>query len=286
MTTLTSKNGAVEFGPGLPTLLLNDQLRVMDQDRAILDGLCQGKLEPILALARAGYEVGLDVADVLVDHAELDEVDLLPRIAVAVHDEIGCPISLDSRNPEALDAALAALIPHKVMVNSVTAEEDSLAALLPLVAEYGAVVVAMPIGHRYGMPKTVEGRLAEARIIVEAAGRFGIPREDIVVDAICLASAVEPGSMPVTLQTLAALRRELQVTTLLGIGNAGFGMPDQTRIDLACLLAAIPWGLDAALVDPATSGLVEAVRAADFLVGNDLYGKRYIGHYRHKQRSR
>ena len=33
-------------------------------------------------------------------------------------------------------------------------------------------------------------------------------------------------------------------------------MPDQTRIDLAYLLAAIPWGLDAALVDPATLGLI------------------------------
>ena len=43
------------------------------------------------------------------------------------------------------------------------------------------------------------------------------------------------------------------VATILGIGNAGFGMPDQTRIDLAYLLAAIPWGLDADLVDPAHS---------------------------------
>jgi 5-methyltetrahydrofolate--homocysteine methyltransferase len=204
---------------------------------------------------------------------------------LAIHDEIGCPISLDSRDPEALDAALLALRPYKAMVNSVTAEDDALAALLPVVARYGAVVVAMPIGLQHGMPKTVEGRLAEARTIVEAAASCGIPRQDVVVDAICLASAVEPGSMPVTLQTLAALRRELGVTTLLGIGNAGFGMPDRTRIDLAYLLAAIPWGLDAALVDPATPGLIEAVRAADFLAGNDPYGKRYIGHYRHALRS-
>ena len=31
MTTLTSRKGALHFGPGLPTLLINDQLRVMDQ---------------------------------------------------------------------------------------------------------------------------------------------------------------------------------------------------------------------------------------------------------------
>ena len=88
--------------------------------------------------------------------------------------------------------------------------------------------------------------------------------------------------MQVTLDTLRALHRELGVATILGIGNAGFGMPDQTRIDLAYLLAAVPWGLDAALVDPATPGLLEAVRAVDFLTANDPHGRRYIQHYRTK----
>ena len=142
----------------------------------------------------------------------------------------------------------------------------------------------MPIGRQHGMPKTVDGRLAEARVIIEAAEDQGIPHEDIVIDAICLASAAEPGSMQVTLETIRALHDELEVATILGIGNAGFGMPDQTRIDQAYLVAAVPWGLDAALVDPATPGLVEGARAVDFLTGNDLFGKRYIDHYRAKAR--
>jgi 5-methyltetrahydrofolate--homocysteine methyltransferase len=223
------------------------------------------------------------VVDILVNHQDLDEVVLLPRIAVAVHDEIGCPISLDSRNPQALEAALAALQPHKALINSVTAETGSLEALLPIAKKYGAAMVGMPIGHAHGLPKTVEGRLAEATVIVREAERHGVPREDIVMDAICLASAAEPNSMQVTLETLAALHRELGVATLLGIGNAGYGMPDPTRIDLAYLLAAIPWGLDAALVNPASIGLVESVRAVDFLSGRDPHGRNYIQLYRNKK---
>jgi len=213
----------------------------------------------------------------------LVEADLLPQIAVAVHEVIGCPISLDSRDPAALDTALAALRPHKALINSVTAEPESLEVLLPIANRYGAAIVGMPIGQLHGMPKTVEGRLAEARVIVEAAERHGIPREDVVVDGICLASAAEPGPMQVTLDRLRALGRELGVSTILGIGNAGFGMPDQTRVDLAYLLAAVPWGLDAALVDPATPGLLEGVRAVDFLAGTDPYGSRYIQQYRAKR---
>jgi 5-methyltetrahydrofolate--homocysteine methyltransferase len=283
MTVLTSRLGTLEFGPGLPTLLINDQLRVLDQSPQVLAELREGKLGKLLDLARFGQQVGMDMVDILVNHPDLDEATLLPEIAVAVHDEVGCPISLDSRNAEALERALSALQPHKALINSVTAETDSLETLLPIAKQYGAAVVGMPIGHAHGLPKTVEGRLAEARAIVQTAERYGIPREEVVIDAICLASSAEPGSMRVTLETLRAVHRDLGVATILGIGNAGFGMPDQTRIDLAYLLAAVPWGLDAALVDPATVGLIESVRAIDFLTGSDAYGRRYIQHCRAKQ---
>jgi 5-methyltetrahydrofolate--homocysteine methyltransferase len=270
----------LSFGAGLPTVLVNDQLRIMDQRPDVLSDLRAGRLEPFLNLARFGQQVGVDMVDILVCYLDLDEVSLLPRIAVAVHEEIGCPISLDSRNPQALDAALAALQPYKAMVNSVTAERDSLEVLLPIAKKHGAAVVGMPIGHQYGLPRTVEGRLAESLVIIEAAEDHGIPREDIVIDAICLATAAEPDSLHVTLETLRALSKDLGVTTILGIGNAGYGMPQQTVIDLAYLLAAVPSGLDAALVDPVTAGLLDGVRAIDFLVGNDPYGSRYIKHYR------
>ncbi len=284
MTVLSSRAGSLPFGAGLPTLLINDQLRIMDQRPDVLAELQVGRVDSLLDLAHFGQQAGTDMVDILINHPGLDEVALLPKIASAVHEVIGCPIALDSRNPEAIEAALQALAPHKALVNSITAETESLESLLPVARKYGAAIVGMPIGHLYGMPKTVEGRLVEARVIIKAAGRQGIPREDVVIDAICLASAAEPGSMQVTLETLSALREELGVATILGIGNAGFGMPEQTRIDLAYLLAAVPWGLDAALVDPTTPGLVESARAVDFLTGNDPYGKRYIEHYRAKAR--
>lgn len=284
MTTLTSLNGTLFIGPDAPTVLINDQLRIMDQRPEILEELQHDKLDSLLELAHWGQRIGTDMVDLLLTHLELDEVELLPRLAGAVHDEIGCPISLDSRNPEALEAALTELRPYKALINSVTAERESLETLLPIAKRFGAAVVGMPIGHRHGLPKSVQGRLEEARVIIEAAEGMGIPREDVIIDAICLASSAEPGSMPVTLHTLRALHQELGVATILGIGNAGFGMPDQTRIDLAYLIAAIPWGLDAALVDPHTAGLLPTVRAADFLAGKDPYGLRYIAYYREQGR--
>jgi 5-methyltetrahydrofolate--homocysteine methyltransferase len=107
----------------------------------------------------------------------------------------------------------------------------------------------------------------------------------VIVDAICLASAAEPGSFQVALETLRRLRAEFGVTTLLGISNAGYGLPEPTVVDLGYLLAAIPWGLDVALVNPETPGLVESVLALDHLVGNDPSGKSYVKNYRAKKKS-
>ena len=284
MTKLTSRNGELEFGPGLPTMLINDQLRVMDQSPEVLEELKAGKIEKLLELARLGAEVGTDAVDILINHPDLDEAALLPKIAIAVHEEIGCPISLDTRDPEALYTALAALQPYKALINSITAEAETMDALLPIAAEFNAAIVGMPIGDIHGMPKDVDGRVTEAQVLIEAAADYGIPREDIVMDAICLASSAEPGSMMVTLKTLQAFHEELDVATTLGIGNAGHGMPTPTLIDLAFLLAAVPWGLDSALVDPKTPNLIEEVRAIDFLTARDPYGLRYIKHYRNKKK--
>jgi 5-methyltetrahydrofolate--homocysteine methyltransferase len=280
VTRLTSATGSLEFGPGLPTVLINDQLRVLDQTPQVLTELREGRFDTLLELARVGAGIGLDMVDILVDHHGLDEAELLPQIAAAVHHEVGCPISLDSRTPQALRGALSALQPYKALINSVSAEAQCLERLLPVAKEFGAAIVGMPIGETHGLPKSVAGRIAEARTILRAAEEHGIPREDVVIDAICMASSAEPGSMQVTLETLRALHDDLGVATILGIGNAGFGMPEQTRIDLAYLVAAVPWGLDAALVDPSTPGLVYGVRAIDFLTERDAWGERYLAHYR------
>lgn len=283
MTTLTSCTGAVEFGPGRPTLLINSELQIIGQDARVLQELRDGRFDYIMGLAQAGIEKGVRTVDIVIDHPDLDEAALLPPLARRLNEELGVFISLDTRNSAALEPALSAIQPAKGLVNSVTAEKALLERILPIVRKYAAAVVGMPIGETDGLPHTVEGRLAEARVILAATQEAGIPRDDVVLDGICLSAAVEPGSFQVALETVRGLRQEFGVTTLLGISNAGYGLPEPTIVEQAYLLAAIPWGLDAALIDPATLGLVESVLAMDYMTGNDPTGKRYLNNYRAKK---
>jgi 5-methyltetrahydrofolate--homocysteine methyltransferase len=283
MTLLRGSCSSVEFGPGRPTLLINDQVRVYDQAPQALGELRSGSANYLVSVARAGTAAGCGATDVLLDHPDVDETAALPLVCRAIDEAVGCPLCIDSRRPEAIDAALDGYR-GKALLNSVTGERESLRTLLPVAARHGMAVVALLIDGT-AIPATWQARLRLAREILAHTDAAGIPRDDVVFDAVCMAAATEVGAMAVTLDTLAAIHGELNMSTLLGIGNAGYGMPTPTRIDLTFLLAAIPRGLDAALVDYRTENLHSLTRAADFLAGRDPLGAGYVGLYRRQRKA-
>jgi 5-methyltetrahydrofolate--homocysteine methyltransferase len=278
MTRLAGSRSTVEFGPGRPLLLINDQLRIYDQDAEVLRQLKRGNFAPLVQLALEGDEHGCQMVDILLDHFELDEAELLPQVVNAIDQALGCPLSIDSRNPAAIDRALENYT-GKALLNSITYEAEVLDLLIPLVTKYNMAVVAMLVDD-VRIPETWQERLFLAKKIVQITDAAGISRDDVVFDCVCLAAAAVPNSMQVTLDTLKAVHEELGMSTLLGIGNAGFGMPFQTRLDMLYLAIGVSWGLDAALVDYRTENLVYYARGADFLTGRDLYGQSYIELYR------
>jgi 5-methyltetrahydrofolate--homocysteine methyltransferase len=277
MTTLTSSNGTLEFGQGFPTMLINDQLHVINKPDNIIEPLSQGKFDYFLELANWGKTMGTDMTAILITHPAIDEVEFLPKLAKSIQAATDLPVGLDTRNAEAIEAALAALSPYKSIIWTVTAEQSILEVLLPIAKKYGAVVAGMPMGHQSsGVPMTAEERISEAKIIIDACLGIGIPKEDIVIDAICMPVALlEKNSYQTSLKTLATLK-EMGITSQLGIGNASSNMPDREHIHLAYLLGALSWGLDAAFINPGISGLISSVRAMDMLTERDPDCRRFL----------
>lgn len=276
--TLMCAYGVIPFGPGRPTLLVNDQMGYYYGKPEVLAELHEGRFDSLIELVRAGQAIGIQVVNIQLMEPSLNELDLVPKVTKSLYEATGCAIAVDSRDPEVVDRGLAAY-PHKALCNSINGEIHVLEAMLPIVVEHGAAVSGSLV-YEKGVPKTVEERLYVARRIVEAAEDHGIPREDVILDAVCLPSSAMPDSMRTTLQTLDAFHRELGISTLLGISNAGFLMPEPGLIDLAYLVAAVSWGLDVAMVNPFTPLLAEEIRAIDFLMGKDLYAREYLAYYR------
>src|SRR5256712_9758599 len=90
------------------------------------------------------------------------------------------PICIDSSIIEALEAGLSAY-EGKALVNSVTAEEERMERILPLVKKHGAAVIGMA-NDETGISMVPAERLALHPRIIERAAHHGIPPEAMIRD--------------------------------------------------------------------------------------------------------
>lgn len=245
----------------------------------LAEELRAGKLDKALSDAAAQARAGADYIDVNVGAPGVDEALLLPRLVNEVAEQTGLPVCVDSADPAALAAALGAYRAPEAIVNSVTADDESMDAVLPLVGENGCFVIAMT-KDRGGIPATAEERLARAERIMERASAYGIPPQKVLVDCLTIPAATEADAAGVTLRSISLIREKLGCHIVLGASNISFGMPERTVINSAFLCLAIGAGLSAAIVNPLEPGLVLSIRAADFLLGKDRMGRAYLKHYR------
>ena len=75
MPKVICPNGTLEHGPGHPTALICDQMRVIDQPPIVLEELSAGWIDILVYLARWSYRRGVDILPIMIDHQEgLDRI--------------------------------------------------------------------------------------------------------------------------------------------------------------------------------------------------------------------
>ena len=278
----TGKN--VVIGNGQPTVIIGERINPTGKKK-LAASLVAGELDIVRQEALAQVDAGADILDVNVGAAGVDEVDLLPKAVRLVMDTVDVPICIDTADGEALAAALAM---HKefnpdgkLLVNSVNGEEASLKRVLPLVAEYGTVVIGLCMDDD-GIPDTPEARLAVAKKIVERAEGHGIPPENILIDCLALTVGTDSKAGWTTLEAIRMVKGELGVNTALGASNISFGLPDRETLNGAFIAMAIDRGLNTPIVDAAK--VRHYILAADLALGRDDYAIRYIQAFRKRKK--
>jgi 5-methyltetrahydrofolate--homocysteine methyltransferase len=166
-------------------------------------------------------------------------------------------------------------------VNSVTAEDERLEEILPLVARHDAAVIGLA-NDETGIPETPQKRLECARKIVAVAGEHGIAPEDVIIDPLAMTVGADTEAVTTTLQTISLIRNELGVNMCLGASNVSFGLPQRHVLNAAFLPMAMAAGLTSAIMSTAAV-CVESVRAADLLLGHDPWGTSWIAAHRARQ---
>ena len=234
-------------------------------------------LDYILREAITQQDNGAHILDVNVGLPDIDEPALMEEAVQEIQSVVNLPLQIDTVDIQAMERALR-IYNGKAMVNSVSGKQESMDSVFPLIRKYGGVVIGLTLDEE-GIPADADGRIRIAEKIIAEAGKYGIKKKDIVIDALAMTISSEPEGAKVTLETLRRLRDEVKVNTVLGVSNISFGLPSRPVINSAFYTMAMMNGLSAGIINPSSEDMMKAWYAYHALMEFDPNCERYISRY-------
>lgn len=271
-TAVSSYTHAVVIGEK-PTLI-GERINPTGKSK-LKEALRNSDMGYILSEAAKQEEKKVDILDVNVGLPEIDEIAMMKKAVFEIQGISDLPLQIDSSNPKVLEAAMR-IYNGKPLINSVNGTEESMNAVLPLVKKYGGTLIALTLDEK-GIPKTAEERLSVALKIAERAEKYGIEKKDIIVDPLALTVSSDKDSARVTLGAIKLLR-ENGFFTSLGVSNISFGLPSRETINSSFFTMALESGLNCAIMNPFSKGMMDSYYAFCALNGMDEAFESYIGY--------
>ena len=241
--------------------MLKEALRNKDMDYIYREGVTQA-------------DAGADILDVNVGLPEIDEPEMMQNAVLGLQSILSTPLQIDTSDSVAMEKALR-IYNGKPMVNSVNGKEKVMDEVFPLVKKYGGVLVCLTLDEN-GIPETVDGRIAIAKRIIDKAQEYGIAKENLVFDPLCMTVSTNKDNAKITLECIEKLTNELGVKTVLGVSNVSFGLPNRELLNSAFFTLAMQKGLSAGIINPKSNAMMNSYYSFCALNGLDENFEQYI----------
>ena len=224
-------------------------------------------------------EAGADYIDVNAGIFVGKEPEYLRWLVETVQQVTDKPCAIDSPDPLAIEAALAA---HRgtPMINSISLEKERYDKLMPIIAGTDMKVIALCMSDA-GMPQTVDDRMKIADTLVNGLLKNNVKMENIFVDPL-----VQPVSVDKTFGVgfINAIERIVTtfngIHTACGLSNIYYGLPARKYMNQTFMTMAIAKGLDGALINPLDRRMMATIIAAEALAGRDNFCMNYLKAFR------
>jgi 5-methyltetrahydrofolate--homocysteine methyltransferase len=276
-TIVSSSTKEVRIGVDHPFVIIGERINPTGR-KLLAEEMKAGNLERVVTDAVAQVEAGAQMLDVNAGVPLADEPGILAESIKLVQSVTEVPLCIDSSIIEALEAGLS-VYQGKALLNSVTGEEERLEIILPMVKKYGAAVIGIS-NDDSGISEDINVRYEVAKKIVERASDHGIPKEDVVIDPLVMPIGAINQAGKQVMALVRRLREELQVNTTCGASNLSFGLPNRHGLNATFLPMAISSGMPCAITNPMDKEIMQAVRGANVIIGQDPECNEWIKHYR------
>ena len=165
---------------------------------------------------------GADALDVNCGPASKDPLNDIQWLINSIQEVTDKAIAIDSSRPQVIESGLKAA-KNKVIINSTTADQEKLDALIPLALKYNAKLIGLTIGKKAS---------PEQRPAPGACGNYcgrlpgkGFPIEDIYLDPIVMPLNVAQSQMKDILESIHDFKiiSDPAPKTVVGLSNVSQG---------------------------------------------------------------
>ena len=232
---------------------------------------------PIRHMVDACRDAGARAIDINSGPLSRNPEEKMTFLVRTVQEAADLPIVLDTANPRAMAAGLAACN-QKAMINGVSLEPEKLERILPLARQHDCDVIGYLLDPDGQVPVDASGRMEAAVALFNEMQTAGISPEKIILDPVVAPLAWQDGNRQnmAVLEVLRTLPDLLgfPVRTIAGLSNLTTGAPNpDTRRRYQCtflpMLAAA--GVSMILLNVMDTAIMREVESCRNIIDGGIF---------------
>ncbi len=206
---------------------------------------------PIQKMAEEELEAGADMLDLNLGPARKAGDEMMRWLVETVQEvKKDVRLALDTTNTVAVEAGLQACN-ERALINSISAQPQSMEERLPLVKKYDADFVALTMSEE-GIPRDASERAVALTTIMATGDELGIDHARYWVDPIVLPVSVDINQVKAYMEFLPMVKDIIPgATNTCGLSNVSNGAPNELRpiLNRVYLMMLYHLGQESAIVD-------------------------------------
>jgi len=233
-----------------------------------------------VSLARKQQTAGANALDLNIGPQKKAGKEVMDWLVDCMQEAVqGMTLSFDTTNLEAIEVGLKK-VGSNAIINSTSAEEERLANVPPLAAQYRSKLIALCM-EKSGIPVSADARVGIAmEKLIPRAQEVGMPMENLLVDPLILTVSGCQEYVPHAVETVRMLKMvaDPPPMTVVGLSNVSNQVPNEMRplINRVYMVMLMGAGLDAAILDPLDGELMDVIRIVESRDDSTPVGALYL----------